>query len=246
MLMTHFEEIMNSTTIILLLDAEHLTAANSRKRILLEKKLHFERLNDAESAAKLFWDELVFSQSFLTSPLHRHTKSPTLWSHRRWTVKELRRTIDETMRPTIFGQSISKCKALDESWALAELEQVVMKAAERHPRNYYSWSYARWLVDSEFDCRASSLAAQSWLVSAEKNVHSWCLKHHSDISGWSFLLYLFSKVPDAQVHKEILRITTDIATDFKWENESMRAFFNAAAMIHAEAASSFVKTWQEK
>src|SRR5437764_1085219 len=69
--------VMSSTVVVLLLDAEHLTAANSRKMVLLELKQLFEGLGDVESAARLFWDELAVSQSFLTSPLHRHTKSPT-------------------------------------------------------------------------------------------------------------------------------------------------------------------------
>jgi hypothetical protein len=99
--------LLDATTILILTASEHLTAVNTRKRLLLASH---------HSPA----EELVLLESFLTSPLPRHSKSPLLWSHRRWVV-------------TTFALELALCRELE----------VVQRSAEVHPRNYYAWDYAR-------------------------------------------------------------------------------------------------------
>ncbi|KAI9749170.1 MAG: hypothetical protein M4579_006975 [Chaenotheca gracillima] len=115
-------EALEATRVLLFLHPEHLTAANYRKKSLIvaqrlakEEKLSLEgRLTS----------ELSLLESFLTSPLHRHSKSPTLWNHRRF-----------VMQVFLIQGLIIDIQAL---WRF-ELA-IVMKAGEQHPQNYYAWN----------------------------------------------------------------------------------------------------------
>lgn len=81
--------------------------------------------------------------------------------------------------------------------------QTVMRAADRHPRNYYAWGYARALFThltiiqpskhptptSPIPSLSSSLA-----LSILPSIHNWCMTHPRDISGWTFLLFLIQRL----------------------------------------------------
>lgn len=72
---------------------------------------------------------------------------------------------------------------------------VVMKAGERHPRNYYAWQYARQL----FFYLCSEHAGQGdWcrkvlLRDSIGLMRRWCLMHPRDVSGWAFLVFLLEQ-----------------------------------------------------
>ncbi|KAF7894962.1 hypothetical protein EAF00_006776 [Botryotinia globosa] len=193
------KEIRDATSIILLTDPEHLTACNARKRLVqsIRKKTVFELELEVKS-------ELRFVDSLLTSHLNRHTKSPTLWSHRRWLLE--------------FRQS--KNLPLDVS---RDLTSVVMVAAERHPRNYYAWSHMRWLMESvEGD--------ETTYLTIIYNVKKWCLGHPGDTSGWSFLLFCLSSPTFSTATSPIDRKSLiceevlGMAMSLKWKEESLWVF----------------------
>jgi protein prenyltransferase alpha subunit repeat containing protein 1 len=194
-------ELQNATAVILLMDPEHLTAANSRKRLIQKyhkiPKLEFEKILKAES---------LFVDSYLTSPLHRHTKSPTLWGHRRWLYE--------------MGKSIGI-----EFDVLQDLKYVVLIAAERHPKNYYAWSHLRWLTQ---DFGRAEVSDHPKMLAIVKD---WCLRHPADTSGFSFLLFILfapgssdnspGKIEAcSSVCREVLRLTVS----FKWIHESVWVF----------------------
>ncbi|PVH84412.1 protein prenylyltransferase [Cadophora sp. DSE1049] len=203
------KELRDATAVMLLLDPEHLTAANTRKRLILK----YENGPGSEFE-ELLRNELWFVDGYLTSRLHRHTKSPTLWSHRRWILEKFK------------GLKV-------EHDVLQDLRSVVLIAAERHPRNYYAWSHIRWLVQSfhNLPTRTAdgpmSVSGYSTMTSVVKD---WCLKNPSDTSGFSFLLYcLFNLGPSSAsartdicstVCADILRL----AVAFKWTHESVWVF----------------------
>ena len=79
-----------------------------------------------------------------------------------------------------------------------------MIAAERHPRNYYAWDYARQalgLISSQpldanngtAERRGGAEPDKKRLVVAAgsvRAVQAWCFRHPRDISGWAFLEFL--------------------------------------------------------
>lgn len=87
-----------------------------------------------------------------------------------------------------------------------------MKAGDRHPKNYYAWSYARQLLTAfsagellPFHNNTTTAAApqigkhqidatrMNQIVTASiPLVQNWCLGHPRDISGWAFLEYLLT------------------------------------------------------
>jgi protein prenyltransferase alpha subunit repeat containing protein 1 len=218
----NFQSIRNATAVILLMDPEHITAANARKRIIQHL-----RKNSASGLQDLLRREHLVIDSFLTSRLHRHTKSPTLWAHRRWLLE----TSNSLELPHDTHQDV---------------ENVVLVSAERHPRNYYAWLHLRWLSRSLQNSKAPPTLGLSKMLSVVKD---WCLKHPADSSGWSFLLfYLLSMEPSKhtciETSSSICREVLGLATSFKWTHESVWVFLRtlvATGQICDEERSSFFK-----
>lgn len=203
------DNLLATTSVILLMDPEYLTAANSRKRLIA---------SEAEVARKLqlLQRDRALMDSFLTSRLHRHTKSPTLWSHRRWLIKTSRSL---GMQPNVTE----------------ELKCIVMIAGERHPNNYYGWCHARWLTElAQLDDQA------------DDNVHDlmvatklWCFRNHTDISGWSFLTSLLMKIGGSAI-PVVFEETIKLAISLQWNNESTWVFLRTLAASGALKDSELV------
>ncbi|KAH7259677.1 uncharacterized protein BKA55DRAFT_563016 [Fusarium redolens] len=192
------EDITRSTAVILLMDPEHLTAANTRKR-LIKNTVGQGDVKDRLNLEKHLVDSL------LTSRLHRHTKSPTLWNHRRWLMEEFR---------------IHNINVPVED----DLTRIIMISGERHPRNYYAWCHARYLTNTFIMPSSSSQEGISRMIIATQK---WCFAHHNDISGWQFLMFLLDKQPAET--SPVFRETLKLATSFKWRNESVWYFLRLVA-----------------
>ncbi|KAL1985937.1 hypothetical protein VTN96DRAFT_7202 [Rasamsonia emersonii] len=216
------------TEIILLFDCEHLTACNWRKRWLnalikrsavrSESTKNFSSYPDDDHRLllKLLERERSLMTTYLCSPLHRHTKSPTLWQHRLWVMTQLMKfkfrqpcrdsTVDEK-RIEEASMSAEDVQSL----ILAELA-VVLRAGEQHPKNYYAFSYMRQLhsaasrffagvvaeatVRKDEDSVESSLSSQLAECMVDQTL-TWCLAHLQDVSGWTFLFYLLETIVPA-------------------------------------------------
>lgn len=216
-------EPLPATAVILLMDPEHLTAANTRKRIFRDWEEQGGLHSPPGWLEAYVIGEKWFIDSLLTSRLHRHTKSPTLWSHRRWLTLEYLYAFD--------------------LWDVEkDMSKIVMVAAERHPRNYYAWHHARLLVALADDDADEVVTAEVKDPEAVRQgllraVAEWCTRHHDDISGWSFLVHLLTKEgwynPDTvstlvgNVHK--------LTRSMRWTNESVWWFLRTvAASIYLE------------
>ncbi|KAI9785702.1 MAG: hypothetical protein M1839_008719 [Geoglossum umbratile] len=215
-------DVLLATFVILLFDSEHLTAANLRKRFLLEGR----KVVGDESGDRLIpyatQRELIAIETLLTSPLRRHTKSPTLWYHRRWVLRQwLTSSLWDEERRLHF----------DADWLWQRVYRpellMVMKAGEQHPRNYYAWSHARWIIEN-FRTGTNRAALASSLADSMALVQEWCLRHESDTSGWSFLFFLYNEVGEeiklqdltASNAGKVLRL----ALNFGWDLESIWVF----------------------
>lgn len=199
------DDVLGATAVMLLMDPEHLTAANTRKR-LLSKTLANNRGN--ERWLKL---EKHFVDSVLTSRLHRHTKSPNLWNHRRWLMDQF------------------KAQGVDVDVG-DDLKRVIMVSGERHPRNYYAWCHARYLVQTFVSNSSYSDEVMSRIISDTKN---WAFTHNDDISGWQFLRYLLDK--QRQEASAVVLETLRYAESFKWKNESVWYFLRYIVAVTDEA-----------
>ena len=188
------EDIVRATAVMLLMDPEHLTAANTRKRLLDDVLVSKQ---DPEERLK---KEKHLVDSLLTSRLHRHTKSPNLWNHRRWLMEQFR---EKEIPVDVEG----------------DLKAVIMVSGERHPRNYYAWCHARYLTSTLTTESRQSGETISRMVAETKK---WAFAHHDDISGWQFLIFLLRKRREeiaATVYE-----TLQLAESFKWRNESVWYF----------------------
>ncbi|KAF2971850.1 hypothetical protein GQX73_g1772 [Xylaria multiplex] len=193
------------------MDPEHLTAANIRKRALSRSG------NPIRAALKR---EQQFVDTLLTARLHRHTKSPTLWSHRRWLV--------------------TTCWELGIPWDVRyDIRHVVMVAGERHPRNYVAWQHARLLLDTD-----STMAA-----AIAFDVKEFCLRNHSDISGWAFLSDCIAKIRDDEGRRSVCSSVLDdvlsMTESFRWTNESVWVFLRtvvARERVNERYSEQFLAT----
>ncbi|KAJ0165855.1 Protein prenyltransferase alpha subunit repeat-containing protein 1 [Colletotrichum tanaceti] len=195
------ELLFTTTSVLLFLDPEHLTAANTRKRLLRDAILAGVDVHGRLTREKWFVDSL------LTSRLHRHTKSPTLWSHRRWLMEQCRHA----------GLSVA---------VQQDIESIVMVAGERHPRNYYAWTHARWLIRT---CLVDS--EPEVLQSLIQSVKRWSFRHHVDVSGWSFLAHLMESLDDKgkQISLSVFEETLRLTESLRWHNESVWWFLRTMA-----------------
>lgn len=199
--------------IMLLFDCEHLTACNWRKRRLLAA------MTRSPSAADQIQTELTLTESFQCSPLHRHTKSPTLWSHRLWVLKQL-------LQKQQWGTE-----------GLLQLERdelgIVLRAAELHPKNYYAFCYMRQLYSFLADMRLGERDAQGGAAQLARAlvdpVLDWCLANPRDISGWIFEQYLLTHVPERQARVDAIGRVVRFARDVGWEGESLWTFVDQSA-----------------
>lgn len=197
-------EALRSLAVLILLQPEHLMATNLRKSLLAPVCVKQTGVRIARHP-DLMRLEKTFIDSLLTSPLNTHNKSPTLWSHRRWVYTRLFR----------FGFTD----------VLEDLTGVVMVAGEKHPRNYYAWNHARYLMD-----------LVDWRYEEEKQeildaVVDWCKRHHDDISGWSFLqcLLLAERRYEQGAVRCVLQDVLHLAQSLCWTNESVWVFLRTIA-----------------
>ncbi|KAL2829598.1 hypothetical protein BJY01DRAFT_123474 [Aspergillus pseudoustus] len=205
------KDVAIASEVILLFDCEHLTACNWRKRRLIAL---YEQ--DQEKFIEALDTELSLMTTYLCSPLHRHTKSPTLWQHRQW----IQRHLIQLRKPGFEAAQ----------YLLGAELSAALRAGERHPRNYYALSYMRQihLILSE-TCGDDT---QDWRVRFAQSIIApmldWCLAHPTDISGLMFLLYLLDAVPDAVSRLDVVSKVTRFALDIGWEGESLWTFVDQA------------------
>ena len=228
----------NAAAVMLLMDPEHVTAANSRKRAVQTYRAQPAEFR-TELARERWWVD-----SMLTARLHRHTKSPTLWGHRRWVLE--------------MWQKLEMPYDIHE-----DLVCVVLVAAERHKCNYYAWLHLRWLVQRRMGgCQlggeATEAEAEAVACDGSKvlsTVKSWCLRHPGDTAGFSFLLFCLLEHPHAgvvltggasraEVKSSVCKDVLDLAVSFKWTNESVWAFLRTlvASGVAEEQRTAFFES----
>jgi hypothetical protein len=201
------------TEIMLLFDCEHLTACNWRKR-----RLHAVMASPSIAAPKpatLFQAELTLLSSYQCSPLHRHTKSPTLWHHRLWVLGHLLRMQTWSAEGLLSLQ-------------LSELD-VVLRAGELHPKNYYAFSYMRQLSVFLMDTTEDESWKSESALSIVDRVIDWCLANPRDISGWSFAVYVLEATSNREIQVLVLGKVTRFALNVGWEGESLWTFIAQAS-----------------
>lgn len=224
---------LEATAIILLFDPEHLTAANYRKRSILSAAANKHDPN-MHGIMNAVYKELVFLSTILSSPLHRQTKSPTLWHHRWWLFSKVVPRVAMTGIQGIAGGGMH----------LVQSELVtILKAAERHPSNYYAWQYARRLFTSRYMDVALQYDFQrlSWAVLSD-DMASWCLKHPSDTSGWSFLLWmLLDGRSDEHTGSRVVSRVLEFVEQVDWKSEALWHFLRTAVLMPNMAHQSAVR-----
>lgn len=238
-----------ASEMILLFDSEHLTACNWRKRRL--RALRDSRL--PEAYAEALREELSFTATLLCSPLHRHAKSPTLWYHRFW-VMNLVFGLDRGRDPSmILGPKEQLLESLNgddmtiRDTLLRNELKVALRAGEQHPMNYYAFSYLRQFfdlsrcfwndvssqsgdgLDQQGDeaislSTANAPPSQSLDEDVLSEVHSWCLGHPGDMSGWTFLFHLLGVANNVHVRKSVIEKTVEYARGISWEGEALWVF----------------------
>jgi hypothetical protein len=213
---------LKATLVILFWEPNHATAANFRKRYL--RGLLLRGSDDDDIGEDEIQDavrrELCFTASLVTSPLIRHAKSSTLWSHRLWVLKTF--PISNTS-PFHSSNAQSQPQIPLVGFWREELS-IIMRAGERHPRNYYAWNYARQLFATLSE-REEGSKAEMARASVEV-VKKWCLAHPRDVSGWAFLAFLLGRV-DGVGEKERGRVVQDtraFVRKYKWRGESVEWF----------------------
>ncbi|OJJ44796.1 hypothetical protein ASPZODRAFT_134933 [Penicilliopsis zonata CBS 506.65] len=230
------------TEIMLLFDCEHLTACNWRKRrldVLIQSLRSGNGIALGSTVAQVLESELTLLTSFLCSPLHRHTKSPTLWQHRLWVMTQI---FHIRAIALVDGFSISSPSTTPDGeglWGSKNTEELIhselsvaLRASEQHPRNVYAFSYMRHLhralSDTAEDITTPSSAERLARCIIYRTVE-WCMAHPRDISGWMFALYLLQATPDKDFRSSVLHRVVSFAVQVGWDGESLWIFVDQTA-----------------
>jgi hypothetical protein len=153
---------------------------------------------------------MCFLDTILLSPLHRQSKSPTLWYHRWWLVSTFSKV----------PASVTLQSAPD----VTKEFEAVLKAAERHQHNYYAWQYARRMY-SLIHALCDSVDVQSVRTTFLVQNLAWCKKHPSDVSGWSFLLFLMQQPGyDEAEHVDTIKDVLAFVEAIRWQKEALWHF----------------------
>jgi len=212
---------LQATKIMLLFDPEHITPANFRKRVLRQLEAD-HGYQTGSPHHKALQQELCFLNSILTSPLHRQSKSPTLWYHRS-------KVLDSLVAIELQNASNDQASAF---WH-RELD-AVCKSGEQHPKNYHAWQYARRLYQK---IETPNIHGEYAL-----RVRDWCCRHPSDISGWSFLMYLLSMIESPSLKQELVQEVVKYAINLRSGHESLWVFIRtvlAQDVPHGEHLASY-------
>ncbi|KAK8218666.1 hypothetical protein IWZ01DRAFT_538255 [Phyllosticta capitalensis] len=249
------KQAMDATRVVLLFDPEHLTAANYRKRYLLNAR--GEGNADGVSLMSLVQRELMFLFTIFSSPLFRHTKSPTLWSHCLWIARnhwEIELDWAQTVDAHQGGAS-DDAKTAVSHWLFFQHWEKVKDASTSHPKNYHAWHFMRKLVQhlSERLRDRPEYEFESDFARLLQETHQWCLKNPSDTSAWSFLSYLFCR-PEAKGREklisEIMENVLKLVWDFRWRHESIWTFVRtvlaARDLLPEESRAKLVCDLEEK
>lgn len=222
------EAVLDASAVMLLLDPEYLTAVNARKRIIM----CWENQSEEKGRKRIVMDLWMLDSMFI-SPLYKHTKSPTLWAHRRWLIQRLPSPEPLQMEKMCLSLGLRKER---------EVSMVTLIAAEIHPRNYYAWAYLRWwivrnpeLLETFGHCpvtQSSTDTTPYGLPRLTNTILEWCMKHPSDTSGWSFLAWLITRpdtCADGPLHLHgpfaaISRTVLDRIRSLRLRNESIWVF----------------------
>ena len=163
--------------------------------------------------------ELIFLDSVLTSPLHRQSKSPTLWYHRYWLI-------------STFLRQICSEEDFSEDFLKHEIS-IVFRSAERHQHNYYAWQYARRLISLLFPAISKDNITECRVTdNLLDETSAWCIQHPSDTSGWSFLFFLMQR--SKQNHKPIILImqkAAAFASSYRWRKEALLHFLSTTLLM---------------
>ncbi|KAK1139586.1 hypothetical protein N8T08_000659 [Aspergillus melleus] len=232
-----FDDLSICSEIILLFDCEHLTACNWRKKrlasLVQQQELDPDNNGARETLFQALDAEMSLLTSFLCSPLHRHTKSPTLWQHRLWVLDRMThlRSKDwldgNPQRPDLVKPQPLRDTTLQR---ILETElAIVLRAGELHPKNYYAFSHMRQLhgmLSGYMENSSSSLRLLAEPIA--KPMLNWCQTHPTDISGWMFTLYILEAVEDRDAQESAVSQVFRFAVDIGWEGESLWMFVDLA------------------
>lgn len=222
------EAVLDASAVLILMMPEHLTAVNARKRVIMG----WESQSQEKGRKRIVMD-LWFLSSIFWSPLNKHTKSPTLWSHRKWLIQRVPSPEPLQIERTCTSLSLRRER---------EISMIALVAAEIHPRNYYAWRYLRWWIAENPDVledfghcpitQSTMDLTPFGLPRLTNTITEWCLKHPSDTSGWSFLVWLITR-PDTstdgalRLHgpfATVSRNVLDRTRSLKLRNESVWVF----------------------
>ncbi len=225
---------------LLLWDPNHITAANIRKRWIRDIVDAENRVGNGygkEAVRAAVQRELRFLETLVTSPLKKHTKAPTLWAQRGWVV----RTFWDDAIHNEEREEAGNLESVTRFWH--EEVGVVMRAGERHPRNYYAWQYARvlfWIVEGKMRGDGEG-GVEGLLGETVGRVKGWCFLHPRDVSGWGFLMFLMQVVEGMGgggevrgVVRRVVRETREWVGKYEWKGESVEWFLKGVAQLGLE------------
>jgi hypothetical protein len=152
----HGSHLFDITSCLLLVNPDHTTCYNDRRRCLLKMITEKQRQSQQQQQHQEQEDPLIltFVQEiqYINLLMTQHTKAPSSWSHRKFVVKRLIHCLVARLTSNEDGASSVK-QTSSEIQMYTKLQHIIQQelnacssVATKYPKNYYAWTHRIWTI----------------------------------------------------------------------------------------------------
>jgi protein prenyltransferase alpha subunit repeat containing protein 1 len=151
----HSSHLFDITSCLLLINPDHTTCYNDRRRCLL--KMITEKQRQSQQQQQQEEDPLIITLvqeiQYMNLLMTQHTKAPSSWSHRKFVVKRLIHYLVARLTSNEDDASSVKQTSSEIQMYTKKLQHFIQQeltacssVATKYPKNYYAWTHRMWMI----------------------------------------------------------------------------------------------------
>jgi hypothetical protein len=152
--------LLTSTRTLLLINADHYTAWNIRKQLMISQHITY-----------------THELSLLSLIYTKHPKSGEAWAHRRWVLEKIDTFRKHDTKATTTATTTTPASLYSHPLYQAEI-LICERTAELYPKNYYAWVHRQYLIQlltSYHDMTQELICVEKW---TNTHISDHCGYHH--------------------------------------------------------------------
>jgi len=192
------------TSVVLLVSPDHYSSWTGRKVAIRSILKTLESIQVLELRCQRITDVLKKELTFLNILFLKRPKVGEAWAHRRWLLGRFRDSI-RLMVEAEDQREVLREMTLELVQIFVHEFDTCTDASNRHPRNYYAWSHAQWMITflnhlenslGPVDMAKSLLNLGDLYVRELQRVTNWNLNHVGDHCGYHHRIFILRQYFD--------------------------------------------------